>query len=96
MTIRRTSKSLVCIEVTQTTEEGRTRWDAVISIPGRDGTASRRFGDVSGVLDSHALTDLSAWVALTVQNAVLCAYGAQGSLWAESAHPQDSAREPIT
>jgi hypothetical protein len=89
MSVRRTSKSLVCIEVTQTTGEGPVRWDAVISIPGRDGTLERSFAGVRNQLDAHSLSDLSAWVALTVQNAVLTAYGAQGQLWTDGAAASD-------
>ena len=54
--------------------------EVVISLKGRESTCRRRWEAPTGRLSAPQLMDLSSWLAMSVENAILTLSGVQGVL----------------
>lgn len=78
--IVKTTRGLVCVEVQLIVERGNYRYVVTVSRPGLEGTSVRQWVPRQGSLDDQAMRDLSAFVARTVENAIVMSWGVQGEL----------------
>lgn len=74
------SAIVLVLELEQSLERHSGSYSVLVSRPGRDGTFSRTWSNPSGRLGASQAQDLTAWVAKTVENALVAFGGIQEGL----------------
>lgn len=72
------SRSVLAIELVRHDAPRPLWWEAVISLPGRHGTMTRRFDCPGGVMDDLVMDEIRQWALETLGNAIFAFYGVQG------------------
>lgn len=73
-------RTVVCLEVIKNSRTTGKAVSVVATIPGRDGTLIRSWGNLGRSLSTEEGRDLANWVLSSIQNALMAAEGLQGSL----------------
>lgn len=79
-----TMTALLCVEISVGTHKEDPPVQVVLSIPGREGTLRRSWGEPGKALDEAGSRDLSAWLNLTVRQLILSRHGIQQLLATEA------------
>ena len=78
--MRRGAKVLLAIEVEKVQDQAGVSYLLVQSLPGREGTLTKRWRTANGLLTPSESQDLAFHVAQVVVSAIVCSEGVQTAL----------------
>jgi hypothetical protein len=77
---RALSRSVCVVEVTRDRNNPPMFLQVLVSIAGRESVSQKTWATLNGLVDSHSMMDVTAWVADTVYHAIAASVGIQEGL----------------